>query len=146
MSLSAQTNDTKSVRRLVRWWHDWIKRRSAMAQLGCCDRAEVARIAHDVGISSEELYTLSGKWPDSADLLLRRLDESKLDAAEIKKVEPQVMRDLQRVCTLCASKRKCSHDLATKPSDPAWQTYCPNTTTLKALIAERAIVGKKQAA
>jgi hypothetical protein len=117
-----------------------------MAQIGCCDRTEVARIAHDVGISSEELYTLSGKWPDSADLLLRRLDESRLDATEIKKVEPQVMRDLQRVCTLCASKRRCSHDLATKPSDPAWQTYCPNTTTLKALIAERANAGKTKAA
>jgi hypothetical protein len=146
MSLSDQTNDTKSVRRLVRWWQDWIKTRSAMAQLGCCDRAEVARMAHDVGISSDELYTLSGKWPDSADLLLLRMDESKLDATEIKKVEPQVMRDLQRVCTLCASKRKCSHDLATRSSDPAWQTYCPNATTLNALIAEQATVGRTKAA
>ena len=146
MSLSAQTKDTKSVRRLVRWWQDWIKRRGAMAQLDCCDRTAVARMAHDIGVSSEELYTLSGKWPDSADLLLRRVDECKLDATEIMKVEPQVMRDLQRVCTLCASKRKCSHDLATRPSEPGWQTYCPNTTTLKALMAERAISAKTKAA
>jgi hypothetical protein len=146
MSLSAQTNDTKSVRRLVHWWQGWIKRRQAMAQLDCCDRTEVARMAHDIMVSSEELYTLSGKWPDSTDLLLRRIDESKLDATEIKKVEPQVMRDLQRVCTLCASKRKCSHDLATRPSDPSWQTYCPNTTTLQSLVAERAIAGETKAA
>jgi len=146
MSLSAQTNDARSVRRLVYWWQGWIKRRSAMVQLGCCDRAEVVRMAHDIGVSSEELYTLAGKWPDSTDLLLRRIDESKLDATEITKVEPQVMRDLQRVCTLCASKRKCSHDLAARPSDPAWQTYCPNATTLKSLVAERAIARKTQAA
>lgn len=146
MSLSTQTNDARSVRRLVHWWQNWIKRRAAMVQLGCCDRTEVARMAHDIGVSSEELYTLAGKWPDSADLLLRRLDESKLDVAEIKKSQPQVMRDLERVCTLCASKRKCSHDLATRPSDPAWQSYCPNTTTLKSLVAGRAIAGKTQAA
>src|SRR5262245_9837845 len=137
MSLSAQTKDAKSVRRLVHLWHDWIKRRRSMMQLACCDRTDVARMAHDIGVSSGELYTLSGKWPDSADLLLRRIDESKLDATEIKKAEPQVMRDLQRVCTLCASKRKCSHDLATGPSEPAWQSYSSNTTTLKALSAER---------
>ena len=146
MSLSAQMNDGRSVRRLVRFWQDWIKRRSAVVQLGCCDRAEVTRMAHDIGVSSEELYALAGKWPDSTELLLRRLDESKLDATEIKKSEPQVMRDLERVCTLCTSKRKCSHDLATKPSDPAWQSYCPNTTTLKSLVAERATAGKTQAA
>jgi uncharacterized protein YjiS (DUF1127 family) len=146
MSLSAQTNNARSVRRLVHWWQDWIKRRSAVVQLGCCDRAEVKRMAHDIGVSSEELYALAGKWPDSTDLLFRRIDESKLDATEIKKSEPQVMRDLERVCTLCASKRKCSHDLAARPSDPAWQTYCPNATTLKSLVAERQISGKTQAA
>ena len=146
MSLSDQAKDTKSVRRLVHLWQDWIKRRRSMTQLACCDRTDVARMAHDIGVSSGDLYTLSGKWPNSADLLLRRIDESKLDATEIKQAEPQVMRDLQRVCTLCANKRKCSHDLATRPSDPAWQTYCPNTTTLRALIAERARSDKTQAA
>jgi hypothetical protein len=48
------------------------------------------------------------------------------------------MRDLQRVCTVCGSKRRCAHELAKNPSDPAWQKYCPNATTLAALVAERA--------
>jgi hypothetical protein len=39
------------------------------------------------------------------------------------------MRDLQRVCTLCASKRRCASDKE-KQSDVDWQSYCPNAITL----------------
>ena len=147
MSVATRTKDeSKSVRRLVDFWRDWIKRRQTMAELDYCGPSERAHIAHDVGVSSADLCILAGKWPNSADPLRQRMAEIKLDATEITKVEPQVIRDLQRVCTLCASKRKCSHDLATKPSDPAWQTYCPNTTTLKALLAERADTGQTKVA
>jgi hypothetical protein len=48
------------------------------------------------------------------------------------------MRDLQRVCTVCGSKRRCEHELTNNPSYPAWQKYCLNATTLLALEAERA--------
>jgi len=27
-------------------------------------------------------------------------------------IESEVMRDLQRICALCMSKRRCTHDLA----------------------------------
>jgi hypothetical protein len=147
MSLSAQINDPPGIaRRLAHWCRDWGRRRRTLVELDCCGPAEVARIAHDIGVSSTDLCVLAGKWPDSTNLLLRRMGESRLDATEIVGVEPQVMRDLQRVCTFCASKRKCEHDLASYPSDSAWQNYCPNATTLKALVAERANSRKTKAA
>src|SRR6516165_2797871 len=64
------------------------------------------------------------------------MNEIKLDREGITQADPQVMRDLQRVCTVCGSKRRCAHELAKNPSDPAWQKYCPNATTLWALAAE----------
>ena len=60
-----------------------------------------------------------------------------LDPAEISRSQPQTMRDLQRVCTLCADKPDCEHDLAGDPSDPSWRDYCPNEGTLGALASER---------
>src|SRR6516165_10680203 len=48
------------------------------------------------------------------------MNEIKLDRMEITHADPQVMRDLQRVCTVCGSKRRCEHDFAKNPSDPAW--------------------------
>jgi hypothetical protein len=120
------------------WWRNWRATRSNLTTLACCGAEETGRIAHDVGVSASQLRALAGKWPDSADLLKRRLVELGLDSADIRRAEPQVLQDLQRVCTMCTSGRVCAHDLASKPSDPAWREYCPNTMTLDALAAERA--------
>jgi hypothetical protein len=109
-----------------------------MLDLDRCGSAEVERIARDVGVSRTDLSTLAGKWPDAADLLYWRMNEIKLDRKEVTQADPEVMRDLQRVCTVCGSKWRCEHELAEKPSDPAWQKYCPNATTLSALAIERA--------
>jgi hypothetical protein len=90
-------------------------------------------MAHDIGMTGPDLRTLAGKWPDSGELLSQRMR-----GLDLPRIEPEVMRDLQRVCTLCAGKTKCRRDLAANPLDPAWQRYCPNTPTFTALIAERA--------
>ena len=124
-------------RRLAIWWQERANRRSTLQALTDCGPAESARIARDVGVSgAAELRVLAGKWPNSADLLARRMRQIKLDAAEIVQVEPEVVRDLERVCTLCASRRRCSRDFAKERSPSSWQAYCPNTMTLKALVAE----------
>jgi hypothetical protein len=111
------------IRRLARWWRERSGR----------------RIARDVGVGGAEFRVRAGKWPDTSDLLSQRMKEINVDVAATARIEPQVLRDLQRVCTLCASKRKCRHDLAGNPADPAWREYCPNATTLTVLAAERGI-------
>ena len=143
MCRSAQTGERPGfVRRLARWWRSWNGSRRAMADLDNCGSAEMERIARDVGVSGADLSILAGKWPDAADLLYWRMNEIKLDRMEITQADAEVMRDLQRVCTVCGSKRRCEHALAKNPSDPAWEKYCPNATTLSALAAERAARAK----
>ena len=134
MSRSAQPSERHGfARRLARWWRSWT-----MVDLDRCGPAEIERIARDVGVSGADLSILAGKWPDAADLLYWRMNEIKLDRMEVTHADPQVMRDLQRVCTICGSKRRCKHELANNPSDPAWQRYCPNAATLSASPTERA--------
>jgi uncharacterized protein YjiS (DUF1127 family) len=128
----SQTNDERrSVRRLVDWWRSWITRRRTMADLHSCGPAGVEQLAHDLALARADLCILAGKWPASLNFLSRRM-EIELDAAEIARVAPEVMRDLQRVCSQCGSQRKCRHDLVRNPVDPHWRDYCPNTTTLTA--------------
>jgi uncharacterized protein YjiS (DUF1127 family) len=129
MSHPIQTSERPGpVSRIVGWWRNWNRRRRNIAELDW-------RLARDLAVSSSELRVLAGKWPD--DLLSRRLEHLDFDAAELARREPQVMRDLERVCTLCGSKRRCRHDLAENPYYSRWVEYCPNATTLSALIAER---------
>jgi Family of unknown function (DUF6455) len=122
-------------RALSQWWRDWTRRGSARSELKCCGEDEVERMAKDVGLSASELRRLAAHGPDSADLLLRRMAALDLDENEVSRTEPRTFQDLQRVCTMCNSHRRCKRDLARDSADPVWQDYCPNAATLMALNA-----------
>ena len=117
------------------WWRGWTRRASARLELTCCGEEEVERLARDVGVSASELRRLANLGPDSADLLLRRMAALDLDRNEVSRTEPRTFQDLQRVCTMCNHHRRCGRDLARDSADPAWEDYCPNAATLKALNA-----------
>lgn len=116
------------------WWQNWKKRRAALIELESCDTGEVAHLARDVGVAPSELRTLAARWPDESDLLSRRLGAMGLEQSA--QAEPQVLRDLQRVCGQCVNGRRCAHDLNDDPSDRSWRDYCPNVATLDALRSE----------
>ena len=47
----------------------------------------------------------------------------------------RVLRDMERVCTLCPHKRRCLEDLAAGRSP---EEYCPNEPTIKRLQSMKA--------
>ena len=124
--------------RIGEWWKQRRDRRAVLAALDRCGRPEVDRMAWDVGLAAGDLRVLAGRWPDGASLLERRIEALKLDQAGIGQVAPQVMRDLQRVCSVCDNKRACEHDLDRSPGSAVWQDYCPNADTFAALAAQSA--------
>jgi hypothetical protein len=128
---------------LSRWWRDLMGNRRGRAELDNLAPDGIDRVARDVGVNAGELRALAGKWPDSADQLTRRIAALSLDAEEIRRSQPSVSNDLKKLCSLCASKGRCEHDLAKDAGNPVWQEYCPNATTLLALQAERAEDSKK---
>jgi hypothetical protein len=111
-------------------WNNWWERRAQLAAFDACNRVEMQRIAKDLGVSFDELRTLAGRDKTAADLLFRRMAALGLDPAS---VDPAVMRDLERCCSECDSKKRCVHDLETQPQEPDWAEYCPNSETLSAL-------------
>jgi hypothetical protein len=127
----------RSVNSFVVTLGDWLRnRRSVRLNRQSFDEwgnYEVARIAQDVGLSSQDLREMMQLSPDAAKLLLRRMSMLHLDADELTKSEMDVMRDLQRVCSTCGSKRKCRIDLAHDPENQVWRRYCPNEDTLAEL-------------
>jgi len=133
---------TFPVKSLLAAFRDWMRHRRLISQcrerLDACDQNEIARIAHDVGLSPEDLCRLSHLGPDAAELLLERMHALHLDTDAIAKHDPSTMRDLQRLCSSCMAKGRCQRDLLLTPDDPKWRQYCPNADTLDALRSESA--------
>ena len=121
---------------LSEWWKNWRRREAGMHELEACGREEVAHLARDIAVGSSELRTIAAKWPDNVDLLQRRIAELGLDSERIVQTGPQVLRDLQRVCSQCADHRRCAGDLDRNGKDREWREYCPNLQTLDALRSE----------
>ena len=132
MTIAGETRRPRLFEGLVQWWRNLRAARMRVDELANCG-GEVSNIAHDVGLSTSELYAIAAKRADAADQLKQRLEALHLDRAALLRSDPLVMRDLERTCTLCGAKRRCERDLARNPDDPAWQDYCPNVHTLEAL-------------
>ena len=115
-------------------WKNWQRRRARLAELDNSDPAEMQHMARDLGTSVSELRILTGHNEDAADLLQRRLLGLNIDPA---KIEPAVMRDLQRCCSQCGAKALCEHELEDLPKAARWPKYCPNEQTIDALVAEK---------
>jgi hypothetical protein len=113
-------------------WREWARTRS---EFETCGEEGMERMARDAGVSVNELRQLASHGPQSADLLLERMTALDLDPKEVVKIEPQVFRDMQRVCTMCKKHKRCIADLGRDPQNPAWKDYCPNVQTLLSLDA-----------
>jgi hypothetical protein len=128
-------SDSGLVGGVARWWRNLRAARLRVDDLANAGR-EAQNIARDVGVSTAELYALAGERADTADQLKQRLEVLHIDHAVLQRNEP-IIRDLERTCTLCGEKRRCERDLARKPDDPVWHSYCPNAHTLEALEEDK---------
>ena len=135
MSISGTTALHALADTAIGWWRSWRSARSNLAQLQQCGRDEAERIAHDSGLSAHDLRMTAAEWPDAADLLSHRLHAIGL-STEVASAERAALRDLQRTCSICQSKRICGRDLVRGEHDAGWQAYCPNASTLDALRME----------
>jgi len=125
---------------LAAWWRRRSIARENLEGLSAFSPAEMDRIAQDVGLSSSDLWSLAAHSPEDAELLDRRLAAVGLDPTALAQSAPAELRDMERLCTLCASKARCSFDLAGGPRDAAWRKYCPNEAAITQLAHDRAPV------
>jgi ATP-dependent exoDNAse (exonuclease V) beta subunit len=129
------SNEQKShspIEAIRQWYRGLTRSQSALAE---CGAEGFERMAHDIGVSSTELYRLASRGPESANLLCQRMEALDLDQDEVARVERATFQDLQRVCSMCDCKKRCARDLARHPANPIWEDYCPNAQTLTALNA-----------
>ena len=106
----------------------------ARGELDQCEPSEVAQIAHDLSVTPEELKVLAGKSPDSASAIDQLLAALGVDRLRRPFSEPALVRDLQRLCSVCDFKRQCGRELAAGTAAALYRAYCPNAYTLDYMI------------
>ncbi len=124
----------KMLNPIVDAWTRYRRRSAAIAELGALGDAELERVVHDAGLTVGDLLALIKQGDDSASLLYGRLKEAGID---FKTIEPLVMRDMERSCSMCTAKVQCAHELEDAPKAASWPDYCPNRQTIEALATAR---------
>ena len=114
--------------RIREWWRNWCARRNGLAELRQPTVLEF--VAKDLNLSPQELHAVAAKWPNGSELLYARMAVLRLNRKQFSPAELGVLRDAERVCTLCGNKKTCKHDLASNPTGSDWLSYCPNVDTL----------------
>jgi len=111
----------------------WLKHRREIVESCGCDSEEYARIARDLNISTADLDELIRRGAHASDELPKMMAALQIDPKAVMRVEPLVMRDMQRVCSLCDHKRRCEHEFAAGTAAEHYTQFCPNASTLGAL-------------
>lgn len=117
---------------MARWWREWTGQ-APSSNLRCVGDDEIERLARDVGLAPYELRQLISLGEEGADLLLKRMAVLDLDKDEVSRTERRTFQDMQRVCTMCESRRFCTRELANNPDSSEWKDYCLNAASLIAL-------------
>ena len=118
---------------LVDTFGNWLKHRRELSEIRQMDRTDFDRIAGDLRISTGDLDRLVHRGPHAADELPQLLKALGIDKARLAETEPLLLRDMERVCSLCSQKRQCDRDLAAGTSAEHYEEYCLNAPTIEGL-------------
>ena len=121
------------VERLTHTFGDWLKHRQELSEMRQLNTSEFDRIASDLRVSPADLNELVRHGPHAADELPKLLKALGIDEADLARVEPLVLHDMERVCALCEHKRECDRDLAAGTAAVHYEGYCLNAPTIENL-------------
>jgi hypothetical protein len=131
--MTVQDQPHSVVERLTHTFSDWIKHRQELNEMRQLNASEFDRIASDLRVSPADLNELVHHGPHAADELPKLLKALGINEADLARVEPLVLHDMERVCALCQHKRECDRDLAVGASAEHYKEYCLNAPTIEQL-------------
>ena len=131
--MTVQEHPFPRVELLISTFADWLRHRRELSEIRLMDTVDFDRIANDLRVSPGVLDTLVRQGPHAADELPKMLKVLGIDEADLARTQPLVLRDMERVCALCANKRECDRDLAAGTAAEHYEGYCLNAPTIDSL-------------
>jgi len=121
------------VQDLIESFANWLKHRRELNEMRQLDRSEFDRIANDLRIAPDDLEELVRHGKHAADELPKMLEQLGISAEGLGRAQPLLLRDMERVCSLCNDKAHCHRDLADGTAAENYHGYCGNASTLESL-------------
>ncbi|WP_439395740.1 hypothetical protein ACRQ5Q_01730 [Bradyrhizobium sp. PMVTL-01] len=121
------------VQDLIESFANWLKHRREMNEMRQLDHADFDRIAADLRIAPDDLEELVRNGKHAADELPKMLEQLGISAEGLARAQPLLLRDMERVCSLCNHKGECDRDLAGGTAAENYHGYCGNAATLESL-------------
>jgi hypothetical protein len=131
--MTVQEQPYPVVSRMIDIFAEWLKHRRELREMRELDAANFGQIASDLRISSTDLEALVRQGPHAADELPKMLAALGINHDDLARTEPLVLRDMERVCSLCIHKHLCDRDLAAGTAPAHYGDYCANAPTIDGL-------------
>lgn len=131
--MTVQEKPYPVVELLVDTFGEWLKHRRELKEMREMDAANFNQIASELRMSPTDLEALVRQGPHAADELPQMLKALGIDQEALARTEPHVLRDMERVCSLCNHKRQCDRDLAAGTAAKHYEEYCGNADTIDGL-------------
>ncbi|GEO87461.1 MULTISPECIES: DUF6455 family protein [Alphaproteobacteria] len=121
--------------RVLDWFSKGWESSAEADMIAALDEGTIRSIAHDCGISPDQLIELAKAGPHAADEMIQMMKTLNIDPVEVELRLRNQFRDMQITCAHCASKGECRKDLGTGAAGEAFVHYCGNAEELNALRA-----------
>jgi hypothetical protein len=131
--MTAQSKPHPVFDNLITTFSDWLTHRRELNELRQLNTSEFERIATELRVSPGDLTEMVRQGPHAADELPKLLLALGIDEEALARTQPMVLRDMERVCALCAHKGECDRDLAAGTSAEHYKGYCLNASTIETL-------------
>ena len=131
--MTAQEQPYPRVEMLINTFADWLKHRRELSEIRQLDTHRFRPDRRRFAGFSAALDTLVRRGPHAADELPQTAQGLGIDEADLARTQPLVLRDMERVCALCATSANATaisppapppsimRDIAsTRPPSTAW--------------------------
>jgi transcriptional regulator with XRE-family HTH domain len=123
------------VTKVIDMFGNWLKQRRELNELMEYEAefGELERVAHDLNVTRADLERLVRQGSESANELAHMIAALGIDEAALRRAEPALLRDMERVCSFCTHKRQCHQELATGTAATNYVEYCENADAIDTL-------------
>jgi len=132
---TAEREPYRFVTKVIDLFGDWLKQRRELKELMgyAADPGELDRIARELNVTPADLDRLVRQGSRSANELPYMLTALDIDEATLRRAEPALLRDMERICSFCTHKHQCRRELAAGTAATNYVEYCNNSDTIDLL-------------